>query len=53
MSAFRVNVELTDWFSVTVNSGTGQGDIQGPSIFNFLLKVAAFLANKIIPSAMA
>ena len=50
VSAVRVYGELTDWFSV--NSGTGQGDIQGPPIFNFCLKVAAFLANKIKPSAM-
>ena len=35
VSAVRVNGESTDWFSV--NSGTGQGGIQGPPIFNFCL----------------
>ena len=35
MSAVRVNGEMSDWFSV--NSGTGQGDIQGPPVFNFCL----------------
>jgi len=43
MSAVRVDGELTDWFNV--NSGTGQGDIQGPPIFNFCLNFAAFLAE--------
>ena len=43
MSAVRVNGELTDWFSV--NSGTGQGDIQGPPLFNFCLNFAAFMAE--------
>ena len=43
MSAVRVNGELTDWFDV--NSGTGQGDIQGPPVFNFCLNFAAFLAE--------
>ena len=43
VSAVRVNGELTDWFSV--NSGTGQGDIQGPPIFNFCLNFAAFIAE--------
>ncbi len=33
--------KLTDWFSV--NSGTGQGDVQGPPIFNFCLNFVAFL----------
>jgi len=48
MSAVRVNGELTDWFDV--NSGTGQGDIQAPPVFNFCLNFSAFLAetNKII-----
>ena len=43
MSAVRVNGELTDWFSV--NSGTGQGDILGPPLFNFCLNFAAFMAE--------
>ena len=43
MSAVRVNGEVSDWFSV--NSGTGQGDIQGPPIFNFCLKFGTFLAE--------
>ena len=43
MSAVRVNGELTDWFSV--NSGTGQGDIQGSPLFNFCLNFAAFMAQ--------
>ena len=43
MSAVRVNGELTDWFSV--NSGTGQGDFQGPPLFNFCLNFAAFMAE--------
>jgi len=34
MSAVRVDGEMSDWFSV--NSGTGQGDIQGPPIFKCL-----------------
>ena len=47
-SAVRHNGELTDWFSV--NSGTGQGDIQGPPIFNFCLNFVAHLAetNKVV-----
>ena len=44
VSAVRVNGELTDWFNV--NSGTGQGDIQGPPIFNFCLNFAAFMAEQ-------
>ena len=43
MSAVRVNGELTDWFDV--NSGTGQGDIQAPPIFNFCLNFSAYLAE--------
>ena len=43
VSAVRVNGELTEWFSV--NSGTGQGDIQGPPVFNFCLNFAAFIAE--------
>jgi hypothetical protein len=35
VSSVRVNGELTDWFSV--NSGSEQGDIQGPPVFNYLL----------------
>ena len=48
VSAVRVNGELTDWFNV--HSGTGQGDIQAPPIFNFCLDFAASMAeqNKII-----
>ncbi|MCP4473446.1 MAG: reverse transcriptase family protein [Gammaproteobacteria bacterium] len=41
VSAVKVNGELTDWFSV--NSGTGQGDIQGPPVFNFCLNFSAYL----------
>ena len=40
MSAVRVNRELMDWLSV--NSGTGQADIQGPPIFSFGLNFVAF-----------
>ena len=42
--AVRVNGELTDWF--TVNSGTGQGDIQGPAVFNFCLNFSANLMEE-------
>ena len=34
-SAVLVNGELTRWFDV--DSGTGQGDVQGPPIFNLVL----------------
>ena len=34
-SAVRVNGELTRWFYV--DSGTGQGDVQGPPIFNLVI----------------
>ena len=44
VSAVRVNGELTDWFSV--NSGTGQGDIQGPPVFNFCLNFSAYLMEQ-------
>ena len=44
ISAVRVNGELTDWF--TVNSGTGQGDIQGPPVFNFYLIFSAYLMEE-------
>ena len=43
MSAVRVDGEMSDWFSV--NSGTGQGDIQGPPVFNFCLNFGIFLAE--------
>ena len=48
VSAVKVNGELTEWFDV--KSGTGQGDIQGPPIFNFCINLAAELAeqNKVI-----
>ena len=48
VSAVRVNGEVTGWFDV--NSGTGQGDIQGPPVFNFCLNFSAYLMelNKII-----
>lgn len=32
VSAVKVEGELTDWFEVKL--GTGQGDIQGPPVFN-------------------
>ena len=38
------NGELSDWFDVT--SGTGQGDIQGPPIFNVCLNLAAQRAEE-------
>ena len=44
ISAVKVNRELTDWF--TVNSGTGQGDIQGPPVFNFCLNFSAYLMEQ-------
>ena len=44
ISAVRVNGELTDCF--TVNSGTGQGDIQGPLVFNFCLNFSAYLMEQ-------
>ena len=44
VSAVRVNGELTDWFPV--NSGTGQGDIQGPPVFNFCLNFSAYLMEQ-------
>ena len=40
MSAVRVNGEMSDWFSV--NSGTGQGDIQrhpGPRVLPYSISV--------------
>ena len=48
ISAVRVNGELTDWF--TVNSRTGQGDIQGdiqaPPVFNFCLNFSGYLMEQ-------
>ena len=44
VSAVRHNGELSDWFDVT--SGTGQGDIQGPPIFNVCLNLAAQRAEE-------
>ena len=48
VSAVRVEGELTEWFDV--KSGTGQGDIQGPPVFNVCLNLAAQLVemNKVI-----
>ena len=43
ISTVRHNGELSDWFSV--NSGTGQGDIQGPPVFNVCINLAAQLAE--------
>lgn len=43
MSAVRHDGELSDWFSVV--SGTGQGDIQGPPVFNIVINWAAQLAE--------
>jgi hypothetical protein len=37
VSAVRVEGELTDWFEV--KSGTGQGDIQGPPVFNVCINL--------------
>lgn len=50
-SAVRVNGEPTDWFSV--DSGTGQDDIQGPPVFNFCLSFSAYLMeqNKVVSKA--
>jgi hypothetical protein len=38
-----MNRELTDWFDVW--SGTGQGDIQGPPMFNVVLNLAIHLTE--------
>ena len=43
VSTVRVNGELTEWFDV--KSGTGQGDIQGPPVFNVCINLAAHLAE--------
>ena len=42
-SAVRVNGELTDWFDV--GSGTGQGYIQGPPMFNVVVNLATYMAD--------
>ena len=43
-SAVRVNGELTRWFEV--NSGTGQGDVQGPPIFNLVINFGLEMAER-------
>ena len=43
LSAVRHEGELSEWFSVV--SGTGQGDIQGPPVFNIVINWAAQLAE--------
>ena len=43
MSAVKHDGELSSWFSVL--SGTGQGDIQGPPVFNIVINWAAQLAE--------
>ena len=43
INAVRFNGDLTDWFNV--GSGTGQGDIQGPPVFNVCVNLAAQLAE--------
>ena len=43
-SAVCVNGELTRWFGV--DSGTGQGDVQGPPIFNLVINWALELAER-------
>ena len=43
-SAVRVNGELTRWFDV--KSGTGQGDVQGPPIFNVVINWGLELADR-------
>ena len=43
VSAVRVNGELTDWFEV--KSGTGQGDIQGPPVFNVCMNLVMELVE--------
>ena len=42
-SAVRVNGDLTRWFDV--ESGTGQGDVQGPPIFNLVINWGLKLAE--------
>lgn len=48
VSSVRHNGELSDWFDVT--SGSGQGDIQGPPIFNVCINLPAQRAedNKVL-----
>ena len=43
-SAVRVNGELTRWFGV--DSGTGQGDVQGPPSFNLVINWGLELAER-------
>ena len=43
-SAVRFDGDLTRWFDV--ESGTGQGDVQGPPIFNLVINWALELAEK-------
>ncbi len=43
VSAVKVEGELTEWFEVT--SGTGQGDIQGPPIFNVCINLVMELVE--------
>ena len=43
MSAVKHGGEISSWFSVL--SGTGQGDIQGPPVFNIVINWAAQLAE--------
>ena len=43
VSAVRVNGELTVWF--VVKSGTGQGDIQGPPVFNVCINLVMELVE--------
>ena len=40
----RFDGDLTRWFDV--ESGTGQGDVQGPPIFNLVINWALELAEK-------
>jgi len=44
VSAVRVNGEQSSWFNV--ESGTGQGDIQGPPVFNVCINLAAYLTEQ-------
>ena len=43
VSAVKVDGELTDWFEV--KSGTGQGDIQGPPVFNVCINLVMELVE--------
>lgn len=53
LSAVRHNGELSNWFNVLC--GTGQGDIQGPPVFNIVINWAAQLAesNKTVSRGFA